>query len=414
MAAALPRRGKPGVRREGEGFSRRLRHVDDVAPIAAPRPFTRHVRRETIARTSPGSLRFSAMITRRAFVAALGAAPLAAPSLVRAQVSGQITLVAYAGIFQDNYIRTVVEPFQARHPGVRVNYVPGGTSAQMLGTVRAQRNDPQVDVVIKDVTTSHIGNQEGLYDELSEAEVPSLRELYPEARAVGQNRFGPAVTYDHLVLIWDSQNLRPPLTRLADFWRPDLRGLVGLAAPPNIQGLAITAMVERMEGGDHTRGIDRAVRKLRELAPGVQTFEPNPDGYSLILNNVIRVATGWNARAQLYSDETRGRIGVVLPPEGSVFQINTINLVKGSKNRPAAVAFVEHALSRASQKAFTERMFYAPTNAAAQIDPAALARTAAAPEFRSRMIPVDWVWMTTVRDQWNNRWRREIIAASGR
>jgi putative spermidine/putrescine transport system substrate-binding protein len=101
-----------------------------------------------------------------------------------------------------------------------------------------------------------------------------------------------------------------------------------------------------------------------------------------------------------------------LPPEGSVFQINTINLTAGSKNRAAAAAFVNYALSQAAQKAFTERMFYAPTNGQAAIDPKAIARTAAAPESRARMIALDWNDVLKVRDQWNNRWRREVIAAA--
>lgn len=351
---------------------------------------------------------------RRTVLAGLLAAPALRRANAQANVQGTINLVAYAGIFQDNYTRTVVEPFKRRFPGVQVNYVPGGTSAQMLGTVRAQARDPQVDVVLMDVTTSHIANLEGLFDEITPAEAPSLAELDPAARAVGLDKFGPAVTYDHLVLVYDARDLRPPLATLADLWRPDLRGLLAISAPPNIQGLALTAMVEKMEGGDYTRSVDKAIAKLRTLAPSVQTFEPNPDGYSLILNGVVRVATGWNARAQLYSDETNGRLGVLLPPEGSVFQINTINLVKGSKNRPAALAFLNYALSQEAQKAFTERMFYAPTNAAARIEPTALARTAATPANRARMIPVDWVGIAGIRDQWNNRWRREIIAASGR
>lgn len=351
--------------------------------------------------------------TRRAVVASLLAAPFARPSYAQGP-SGTVNFAAYGGIFQDNYMRSVVEPFHRRFPNIRVNYIVGGPSAQMLGTVRAQRADPQLDVVLKDVTTSHIANQEGLYDEITPAECPALTELYPDARAAGQNRFGPAVTYDHLVLVWDTQNLRPPLTTLADLWRPDLRGLIALNAPPNILGLGLTAMVEKMEGGDHSRSIDRAIAKLRALTPSVQTFEPNPDGYSLILNGVVRIAVGWNARAQLYSDETNGRIGVVLPPEGSVFQINTINLVKGAKNRAAAVTFLNYTLSQEAQKTFTERMFYAPTNAQAQIDPAALARTATSPQNRSRMIPVDWVEIARVRDTWNNRWRREVIAAGSR
>jgi putative spermidine/putrescine transport system substrate-binding protein len=171
-------------------------------------------------------------------------------------------------------------------------------------------------------------------------------------------------------------------------------------------------MVEKMTGGDYRKSIDGAIRKLRELAPSVNTFEPNPDGYSLILNGVVKVATGWNARSQLYADQTGGKIGALLPPEGSVFQINTINLTAGSKNRAAAAAFVNYALSQAAQKAFTERMFYAPTNGQAVIDPKAIARTAAAPESRARMIGLDWNDVLKVRDQWNNRWRREVIAAA--
>lgn len=348
--------------------------------------------------------------------AAIGAALVLGAAAAQAQtapVSGTITLVAYAGIFQDNYTAAVVAPFEKLYPNVKVTYSPGGTSAQMLGTARVQKADPQVDVLIMDVTTSTIGNTEGLFARLTPAEMPSLNELYPEARAVG-GEFGPAVTYDHLTIVYDTQALKPGLTQLKDLWRPDLKGLVALSAPPNIQGLALTAMVERMEGGDHTKSIDKAIAKLRELAPGVQTFDPNPDGYSLILNGVVRVATGWNARSQLYSDQSQGRIGVLLPPEGSVFQINTINVMAGSKNKAAALAFANYALSQEAQKAFTERMFYAPTNAKAQIDPKALARTAAAPENRARMIPVDWTEIVKVRDQWNNRWRREIIAASNR
>lgn len=351
------------------------------------------------------------MPTRR-LILQTGLATIAMPAVLRAQgLSGQITLMSYAGIFQDNYTKAVVEPFLAANPGVKVTYAPGGTSAQMVGSVRAQKADPQIDVAIMDVTTSSIGNIEGLFEKLTPAEFPVLDELSPEARSAG-GEYGPAVTFDHLVLVYDTQNLKPPIAKLSDLWRPDLKGQIALSAPPNIQGLALTAMVEKMEGGDHRKSIDAAIRRLKELAPSINTFEPNPDGYSLILNGVVKVATGWNARSQLYGDQSNGRIGTLLPPEGSVFQINTINLTAGSKNRAAAAAFVKYALSQPAQKAFTERMFYAPTNAKAQIDPKAVARTAAAPDSRASMIPVDWNDILKVRDQWNNRWRREVITAA--
>jgi putative spermidine/putrescine transport system substrate-binding protein len=51
--------------------------------------------------------------------------------------SGEIVLLAYSGTFQDNYTKTVVEPFMAANPGMNVIYSPGGSSAQMLGMLRA-------------------------------------------------------------------------------------------------------------------------------------------------------------------------------------------------------------------------------------------------------------------------------------
>jgi putative spermidine/putrescine transport system substrate-binding protein len=357
-----------------------------------------------------GKRLFSAMTMALVAIASLGASGTRAQS-PDAAVSGEITLVAYSGILQDSYVATVVEPFQRRFPHVRVNYFPGRNSAHMLGTVRAQRNDPQTDVAIMDLSISLLGNAEGLFERLTPAEVPNLAELYPEAREAG-GEYGPAVTFDHLVIVYDTRNVQPAPTSLRALWDPALRGQIALYAPPSVQGLALTVMVSAMEGVDYRQTIDPAIRRLRELAPSVQTFDPTPDSYTLVLNGAVRVGSGWNARAQLFRDQTQGRLGVLLPPEGSVFQVNTINVTRGSRNRAAAIAFANYALGQEAQKAFTERLFYAPTNARAQIDPAALARTAAAPENRSRMIPVDWSWMMTVRDQWNNRWRREVISGS--
>lgn len=348
---------------------------------------------------------------RRALLAAAAAICLATPALAQGQPGGRMTLQAYAGIFRDNYTQVVVTPFSQR-TGTQVQYHDGGTSAQMLGTLRAQRADPQIDVVIMDVTTAAIACAEGLVERLDASVLPVIGELDQQARDSG-GACGPAVTYDHLVMVYDTRAIPQAPTRWAAMWEAQHRGRVALSAPPNIQGLALTAILAHASANDW-RNIGAAMPRLRELAPSVQTFDPNPDGYTLILNDQVRFATGWNARAQLYRDQSAGRIGVVLPQEGTVFQINTINVVAGSRNRAQALAFTAHALGAEAQKAFTERMFYGPTNTRAQIAPEALARTALTPEFRQRVIPLDWNEMVRLRDGWNQRWRREVIAASGR
>ena len=345
----------------------------------------------------------------RTLAAVFAALITAASAPAAAQSGGRMTLLSYAGIFRDNYTQVVVNPF-AQAQGVQVQYADGGTSAQMLGMLRAQRADPQLDVVVMDVTTAAIACAEGLVERIDPAAFPVLAELDAQGRRAG-GACGPAVTYDHLVMVYDTQAVSPPPMRFAAMWDSAHRGRVALSAPPNIQGLALTAVLAHNATGDW-RNIGAAMPRLRELAPAVQTFDPNPDGYTLILNDQVRFATGWNARAQLYHDQSGGRIGVVLPEEGTVLQINTINIVANAKNRAQAAAFFNHALSAEAQKAFTERMFYGPVNTRAQVAPAALARTALAPELRSRVIPLDWAEMQRLRDAWNQRWRREVISAS--
>lgn len=334
------------------------------------------------------------------------AALLLSAAIMPAGAQAPVTVMAYAGIFRDNYTAVVLNPFGP------TQYAEGGTSAQMLGTLRAQKADPQTDVVIMDVTTAALACAEGLVEKVDAAQFPVLAQLDPMARQAG-GECGPAVTYDHLVIVYDSRAVQPAPTSLAVMWEPQHKGRIALSAPPNIQGLAITAIIAHAASGDW-RNANAAIPRLRELAPAVQTFDPSPDGYTLILNDQVRFATGWNARAQLYSDQSQGRIGVMLPSEGTVFQINTINIVANGKNRARAAALFTYALSAGPQAAFTERMFYGPTNATATVAPAALARTALAPEFRNRVIPLDWNEMLRLREPWNQRWRREVIAASSR
>lgn len=352
-------------------------------------------------------------ITRRTAIAGLSGtgASIAglAPGLAQqGPASGSITLMAYAGIFQDLYTKHVVEPFLKKHPGVQVKYVAGGTSAAMLGQLRAQKADPQIDVVILDAGVGLIANREEIFAGVSKTDLPGLDELFPQATI--QSGFGPAVTFDNLVLVYDTTKVKGTPTSLAELWKDEYKGKIGLSAVPNIQGIALTVMVAKMLGEDHTKSIDKAVAKLGELAPAVQTFDPQPDGYTMILNDAIIWATGWNARAQTYRDQSKQRLGVLLPSEGSVMQINTINLVKGSKAKPAAAAFMNYAISAEAQKAFTEAMFYSPVNKTAKISDAALGRTAAA--HIDRMIAVDWGELAKVRDAWNNRWKRDIVAKS--
>lgn len=347
--------------------------------------------------------------SRLALSTALTAAlSLAAGGAAQAET---IVLAAYTAIFQDNYTAAVVEPFMAANPDIEVEYYPVTNSAQMLGLLRAQAAAPQIDVMIMDISVARAATGEGLFAPMDESVTGHLGDLYPQAFAEGVNAAG--VTFDNLVLLYNTAAVPERPTSWNALWDPAYAGQVSIPAVPDIQGTTLTIITNHMAGGiDYVETVEPGIQRLMELAPNVQTWDPQPDVYQPISSGSAHIGIGWNARAQVYSDLSGGALAASLPDEGSGFQINVIGLVEGAPNRDAAARFIDYALSPEAQAAFTERMFYAPTNARAAplISEAAMARTAAG--AMDRMIDINWLEVAGIRDAITEEWRRRVIPLS--
>jgi putative spermidine/putrescine transport system substrate-binding protein len=350
--------------------------------------------------------------TKRAILVAAAAALVlaAAPALAQDNsVSGTVTLAGYSGLFHEKYAKAVVEPFMAKYPNVKVNYYEQQNSAQILGTLRAQKGSPQIDAAILDISVAKIATDEGLFAAFDDNAIPNAKDLYEMAVVPGVNARG--FTFDNLALLYNTK----AVTTRPDSWSaladPKQAGKVVISGIPDIQGIALLLIMDKLAGGNGLAGgLAKGLEHVVEIAPSVQTFEPKPDAYPLIINGTATIGIGWNARAQTFHDSSGGALGVVLPKEGSVFQVNGIGITEGSPNAKAAQLFVNYALSPEAQKAFTEAMFYAPTNRKAEISEEALQRTAAG--AMDRMIPVDWTAVAKSRDKLTEQWRRQVLPAS--
>ncbi len=323
--------------------------------------------------------------------------------------SGSITLSAYSGIFQDNYQKAVIDPFIKKFPKIDVKYNPVKSSADNLAGLRAGQGNPTSDVSIMDVSVSDTANKSDLFEKLDPEQVPNAADV--DDKGKNPDGFGPAVTFDSLVLAYN-EKVSPAPTKWADMWDSKYKGKVVVTAHPDIQGTSLMMIMNKQAGGDYTKDVSPGVEKLKELAPSVQTFAPQPDVYTLVQSGTADIGIAWNARAQYYSDQSSGKQKVAIPDDDTIFQINTINLVKGSKNSKAAQTFINYALSPEAQKTFTETMFYAPTNTKAEPSSEALARTAADPSKVEQVMDIDWAYVATQREKWTQLWRREIIRGS--
>src|SRR5699024_8225374 len=106
-------------------------------------------------------------------------------------------------------------------------------------------------------------------------------------------------------------------TSWEELWNDDYAGRVNIWAPPSLLGIYLTAISSTLEDEDYTESIEAGVAKLQELAPNVQTFEPNPDEFQHILTGQTVIGIGQNGRGQYYADQSDGRLGVVIPDEGT-------------------------------------------------------------------------------------------------
>lgn len=327
--------------------------------------------------------------------------------------AAEITVMGYRGPFEENYVKAVVEPFMKAHPDIKVTFYGVQNAATSLGNMRAQKDAPQVNAVIYDLSVAKIAKEEGLVADLDTAKIPSYADIADIGKDLGG--FAIPLTYDTLSLIYNRDAFPTPPASWEALWDEKQNGKVVLPAQGggDIQAILLTIIANRLAGeNDYKKTIEPGVEKLVQIAPAVQTWEPKPDAYTLVANGTASISIGYNARSQFYFDQTEGRLQSVGPVEGTASQINVISAIEKAPEPEATQAFINYALSPEAQAAFAKAMFYAPTNTKAEVDDATRKRIPLMdPEQRKKLIDVDWMSIGDMRESMLQPWRRQIIPA---
>jgi putative spermidine/putrescine transport system substrate-binding protein len=336
-------------------------------------------------------------------------ATLCAFAAAPASAQTTVTFAGYTGLFQDLYTKAVIEPFMKANPDIKVTYYAPGNSAAILGVLRAQKSAPQVDVAMMDISIAKAGSDEGLFDPIDETVTPHVKNLYPQALMPGANLAG--MTFDSLVLVYDKTVVKPAPTSWRTLWDPALDHKVALTAAPDILGLALTVVLEKMAGGtDWNHNLDKGLKEMETLAPHVLTWDPKPDLWNMVMAQQAAISVGYNARSQVFGDQPGSVLAATIPDEGTLFQINAVTLVKNAPNSAAAKKLVDYILSPVAQKAFAETMFYGPTNKQVELSPTVVKRIS--PSDMNKVINVDWLELAKIREKITQDWRRRIIPLS--
>lgn len=323
-----------------------------------------------------------------------------------ASISGTLNVLGYAGPWQEQYTKAVVEPFEKKYPDVEVRYVGQIGSAQMLSALQSQKANPATDVSIMDTSVAQSAVDQGLFTKFTEKDAPNLAHV--QKQFLNADGWGPAVMADTMALLYDTKTFKTPPTSWNVLWDKRYAGKINMWAPPSLLGIYMTCVASKLADEDCMKSTDAGFQKLEEVAPAIQSFAPNPDEYQSVITGQTVLGIGQNARGQYYHDESGGRLGVAIPTEGTAYQINTINLVKGAPNEKAAKAFINYALSSEAQRAFAEALFYTPTIDNANL-PKEVADRVAPTDGSTPIIPLTVDFLAKVRDPWTAKWKQDIV-----
>lgn len=169
---------------------------------------------------------------------------------------------------------TIIPAFETK-TGTKVVYV-SGNSTDILAKLQAQKGKQEISVALIDDGPMYQAIGQGLCTKVEDA--GSIKELYPNARMVGDKSVGIAFIATGLAYnkeIFAKNGWKAP-TSWNDLTDPKYKGKVVIPPITNGYGLLTLVMMAKLNGGGEANiepGFDVMTKKV---APNVLAWEPSP------------------------------------------------------------------------------------------------------------------------------------------
>lgn len=338
-------------------------------------------------------------------VRVLAAIVLTGILLLGGVVSSAETLVVncYGGTFEKNWRTDVVQPFEKKS-GATV-MIETALSLQALAKMKAQKGNPQIDVVSMDEIVAVEALAGGLYDPLDAAKIPNLKNLYPGIVEKDFNYAG--FFFSNQAIVYNKDFVKDPPKSWEDLWRPEFKGKILLPDIVTSHGLYLLVKMAQLEGGGE-ENIDPGFEKIKTLKPSVLTYYTAHDQVAKLLTSGEAWIAVW-ASDRSYALEAAGApLRTVIPDEGAVMWKSVMGIPKGCKRKDLAEKYINFALEPEQQRLNAEKNFVSPVNKLVKLSPEFAVRMPYAEEVLSKVHELDWSAVNKYKADWTDRWNREI------
>lgn len=342
-------------------------------------------------------------LSRRHFLAsgaALGAASLAMPSLVRAQSARELIVVSFAGQLQEPH-RWLADRMEADFPGLTVRLVPS-ESQDIVAQIKAAQGFSPYDVMPNGEPPHLIAQSEGYIVPLDAGAVPNAANILPDFMAL-TNGFGVPTSYSLIGIAYNEALVETPPTSWADLFAPELRGQVGFPRASSNLGLGALVALARLRGGSET-DLEPGWDALAELQPVIGRSPSQL--IQMLEREEIAMAPIWNNDAAGAAGKGLP-IRFVMPDPGPIVVLSITSEIAGTQHPDLAREWMNRLLSAEYQaRAADAPYFFGPTVAGVEVPAAAAEYTPTTPEALARLQTVDWSVIAPQRGEIVDRFDR--------
>jgi putative spermidine/putrescine transport system substrate-binding protein len=284
------------------------------------------------------------------------------------------------------------------------------SSFQNYGRIKAQRDNPQVDLLMADDTVVIQAGRDGLLAPVDQSIVKHLGDVEPAGRM--KDDLGVGIGFNVVSLYYNAKVFKekgfPPLTSWMDLFRPELKERIVIRNVTSSYGLYPLLMLAKINGGDE-KNIDVGFRKMKELAPSVLAF-PTSHGEQaqLTLREDVWVGVTGMGEMQAFLDRN-APLQFVIPKEGTLALIEAAAVVKGARQARLAQQFLDEILSPEGQHDMAIALSWRPTSTKTMVNDEIRQRLPLDVTKPLNLAPIDFEMIMANREAWTERFAKEVI-----
>lgn len=322
--------------------------------------------------------------------AASAAAALAAPAVHAQQkkfAGVTLRMNGYGGTYDKALIEGVSGPLEEA-TGLKVEYIPSSPAADIAKLV-ANGGNPHIDMLMADSPLIPQAMAAGVLESFTASDARNLSRVLPGYREFGD--YGAPFSVASIVPVYNEDTIKTPITSFADLARADLKGQVSTMPANTYTGWLVLLALAEGNGGS----LDNIEPGLKILAAAKDNIIATPPSsvaqLQAFTQGEAQAGTLWEGRA-FEARKSGVPIKTVIAKEGIYAVTSYVNIVRGCRNREAALAFIDQLLSDRGMLAVPKAMRYGPTTdvALGDLAPEILLNS---PERAALKRKIDWTAM---------------------